>query len=66
MQDIFIICDSGKLKLERCTKLQNFCCLLNIINMIELRWMKCLEHLACILGDERFGHVEASGVHNGG
>jgi len=34
--------------------------------MIELRWMKCMEHLACILGDERFGHVEASGVHNGG
>ena len=51
MQDIFI-CDSGKLKLERCTKLQIICSLLNIINIIELRWMDCVEHVACILGDD--------------
>jgi hypothetical protein len=52
MQDIFIICDSGKLKLERYTKLKNISCLLNIINVTELRWMNCLEHVACILEDE--------------
>jgi len=55
MQGIFLICSSGKLKLERYTKLRNICCLLNIINVIELRWMDCLEHVAHILGGEMTG-----------
>jgi hypothetical protein len=55
MQGIFLICGSGKLKLERYTKLKNICSLLNIINVTELRWMNCLEHVACILGDEMIG-----------
>jgi hypothetical protein len=47
------------------TKLYNILPLLNIINMTELRWMNCLEHVHASWGMNWLGNVVTSGVHHG-